>query len=43
MMNIQFNRPHKLAHCGEKKENIQIKYSKFTYLIQDLKITSLHF
>ena len=29
MMNIQFNRPRKLAHCGEKKENIQINsYSK---------------
>ena len=36
-MNIQFNRPRKLAHYGEKKENIQINfYSKF-YLIQDHK------
>ena len=31
MMNIQFNRARKLAHYGEKKENIQIK----SYLIQD--------
>ena len=31
MMNIQFNRARKLAHYGEKKENIQIK----RYLIQD--------
>ena len=35
-MNIQFNRPRKLAHCGEEKENIQINfYTKFTYLLQD--------